>query len=121
MMDDSYTNYVKDMERGSQMLLAAINAARAGTCPATPVRALRLPPDWNKRERERQLISERRTSPKDNPIFDYTRARIMLREGYTIRDIAAALKCSHQKATAMVKAVKEQKPADDDLRGKLWG
>jgi hypothetical protein len=121
-MDDSYTNYVKDMERGSQMLLAAINAARAGTCPATPLQPVRLPPDYTKHAAIAKELSEKshfRNLGKRVPSYD--RARIMLREGYTIRDIAAALKCSHQKATAMVKAIKEQKPADDDLRGKLWG
>lgn len=121
-MDDSQRKMEDDIRRGTQLLGEAIRAARAGTHPATPLHPVKLPPDWGKKAEIAKELSEKshfRNMGKKVPSYD--RARIMLREGYTIRDIAAALKCSHQKATAMVKAIQEQKPADEELRGKLWG
>ena len=121
-MDDSQRKMEDGIRRGSDMLLEAIKAARAGTCPATPLQPVKLPPDWGEKAAIAKELSEKshfRNLGKRVPSYD--RARIMLREGYTIRDIAAALKCSNQKAAAMVKAIQEQKPVDEELRGKLWG
>ena len=45
MSDVEYLKRCSDQRIASANLLAAINAARNGTCPATPAQPFKLPPD----------------------------------------------------------------------------
>jgi DNA-binding NarL/FixJ family response regulator len=94
--------YRAEMEAGSYMLLKAITALRNGTCPATPVKPYRLPPDWSDR------VNPYGDKPKERAKYRPSNERVieLIRQGFTAGQIAARLKISTQKATAIMAAIK---------------
>jgi hypothetical protein len=107
-----------EMEAGSDMLLMAIRPAQQGTCPATPVKPFRLPKDYT--DYEGPKPDTRPRSSKQRPTSE--RVAEMMDAGSTPKEIAAALKCNHQKATSIMQIVRAKRTGlAERLAAPVWG
>ncbi len=109
----------KAMEEGSAKLLEAIVWARKGYNPGTREEPLKLPPDWTDKCAPPPTGKRRsETVPCSEQI------REMMERDMTAGEIASVLNHSHQKVTAIMKAIKLQRRRSDfeeRLHQKLWG
>lgn len=111
----------KQMEEGSRQLLHAISYALKGYNPGTREAPIKLPPDYtDKKSPDYESMKGRR--PEKRPSND--RIREMMERDMTAYQIAAELKCSHQKVTAIMRAIKLERRPDrkmEMIRSGLWG
>lgn len=110
----------KAMEDGSAKLLEAIVWARKGYNPGTREEPLKLPPDWT--NKIAPDYSTKRKWPRAVPSTD--KVRELMEEGLTANEIAAILKQSRQKVTAVMKSIKlmrHRDELDERINKALWG
>ncbi len=100
-MSDLY--WQDNIREGSDNLLAAIKAARAGTCPATPVEPVGLPKDL--RERKETIPARRRFSLKGVPLLPFDRVKHLLDAGATPREIADITRMSRERVDYWIERV----------------
>jgi DNA-binding CsgD family transcriptional regulator len=111
----------KHMEQGSRQLLEAILYAKRGYNPGTREAPLKLPPDYTEK-RAPDYAAMKGNRPDKRPSNE--RIKEMMERGLTSQEIAAELKCSRQKITAIMKAIKLERRPDrqmEMIRTGLWG
>lgn len=109
------------MEKGSRDLLEAILYARRGFNPGTSESPLKLPPDYTEK-RSPDYAAMKGNRPVKRPPND--RIKEMMERGLGAVEIAKELKCSRQKITAIMKAIKLERRSDrqmEMIRKGLWG
>lgn len=109
------------MRKSSDQLRQAILDARNGVCPATPLFPKRLPKDYSNATGPKPDTREgwdRSRRPTNE------RVREMMERKKSAGEIAAALKISVQKASAIMQAIRKRREPSQlevDLKAKLWG
>lgn len=110
-------NWQDEVRIGSANLLAAIRAARAGTCPATPMQPVKLPPDYTNATGPKPDTRIRGSMTSTEKV-----AALMARKK-SPSEIARELDITTQKATSMIANIRKRRPPselDVAMRAKLW-